>query len=77
MRNRFAVLAYASMIVGLNELVLPLGGNPWRNGAIWGLLVYGTWGGTASALIPQWPEDLVFKEILWGAFLGGAVARYA
>ena len=71
---RYAALAYASMVLGMAELVLPAADRT-RAGAAWGLLVYGTWNGTAGAVFRDWDARLAADDLLWGVLLGVVVAR--
>ncbi len=71
-----AVGVYLCLALGLLLFVLkdPSHSSPWKEGALFGLVVYGVYDFTNFALVKGWPSALVFVDIIWGAFLCGLVA---
>ena len=65
----YAALAYASMVIGMNELVVPAKDRT-RAGAVWGLLIYGTYNGTAGAVFSDWDPKVAAVDVAWGSRFG-------
>ena len=74
-RIQFAVISYILMIIGLNLFVLP---NIRENhklidsmkyGALFGLIVYGIYDGTAAAVFEDWDTSLAVIDVACGSFV--------
>jgi len=76
-----AIIFYLLFILGLVFFAiyptLQSGGTIWKAilyGALFGFFAYMTYELTNHAVIRDWPWQIVIIDILWGTFLGGAVA---
>ena len=65
-----AVLAYSVMIVSFPFLIEDKDENKMlQKAAILGLVIYGTYGFTVSAILPHYNISFALKETFWGIFL--------
>lgn len=46
----------------------------WFNGALFGLVTYGTYELVNKALLDKWPLPLVLVDMAWGVFVGAVVS---
>ena len=65
-------VAYMFLIIGLNFFVLPL--KSWVAGGLFGLVGYGAYSFTATAVFRGWEAHLALVETLWGGFLYAAAS---
>ena len=78
-RSKYAILAYALMVLGMCIFVVP---NVKRRsiqdsilyGGSFGLVVYGIYDFTAAAVLHNWNESLAIIDVLWGIFVYSAAA---
>jgi uncharacterized membrane protein len=72
---------YAVYVAGLVYFAAaPAAGDPWpafRDGAILGLMAYGTYEATNLATLKGWHWTMAASDTLWGAFLSGLSAAAA
>ena len=75
-----AVLVYICIGVGVVEFVLPKvnSESPTASsllwGALFGLVLYGTYEFTNHSLLQNWPLPVVFVDLAWGGILCAAVS---
>ena len=70
-------LAWVVMAIGMAVLVVPLAESvtdAMRLGAIYGLVLYGTFNGTNYALFQDWTFNISMIDTLWGIFVSAMVA---
>jgi uncharacterized membrane protein len=72
------VFVYLILIGGLLLFVLPKAdGNAWHAlgwGALFGLVVYGTYDFTNLAILSQWTLKISIIDVLWGMFVCGVTS---
>ena len=74
MRPFPGAVAYALMILGLNEFVMPSrGGETWkdvmRRGVVFGVVVHGVYNGTGMAVFDEWDVWTALLDVVWAAAL--------
>ncbi len=76
----YAIFAYALMILGLYQFVLPnirktsKLHDSIKYGFLFGIIVYGIYDFTCAAVFKKWDNKLAFIDMLWGGFLFSIVA---
>tara|TARA_B100000963_G_C22308462_1_gene528942 strand:+ start:345 stop:659 length:315 start_codon:yes stop_codon:yes gene_type:complete len=73
-RLKYAIFAYALMVLGLSMFVIP--NVRLKNlydsvvyGGSFGLILYGIYDYTSAAVLKDWDENLAIIDILWGSFV--------
>ncbi|MBU0758166.1 MAG: DUF2177 family protein [Nanoarchaeota archaeon] len=67
-----AAIAWFLIPLGIVLFVLPLSkkiSDAAKNGAFYGMILYGVYDFTNYATLAGWPLSLVFVDLLWGSFL--------
>jgi len=72
-----SLIAWFLIALGVSIIIVPLSKNKidsFKNGAIFGLVLYGVYDFTNYAIIKGWTIEMVLFDVLWGIILCGTIS---